>query len=83
MLVPTGMVRRVDELGRVVVPKELRRRVGIVDDKDSFEIFMDGDSIVLRKYQPTCVFCGETEGLSSYSNKNVCAKCIGEISKNL
>lgn len=83
MLVPTGMVRRVDELGRVVVPKELRRRLGIEDDKDSFEIYMDGDSIVLRKYQPSCIFCGEMESLVSFGGKNVCAKCAEGISKTL
>ena len=83
MLVPTGMVRKVDELGRVVVPKELRRRLGIEDDRDFFEIYMDGDSIVLKKYQPNCIFCGEMENLTSYNGKNVCTKCAEELKGKL
>jgi len=83
MLVPTGMVRKVDELGRVVVPKELRRRLGIEDDRDFFEIYMDGDSIVLKKYQPNCIFCGEMENLVSHNGKNVCVKCAEELKSKL
>lgn len=83
MLVPTGMVRKVDELGRVVVPKELRRRLGIEDDRDFFEIYMDGDSIVLKKYQPNCIFCGEMEDLISQGGKNVCRKCANELQNKL
>ena len=83
MLVPTGMVRKVDELGRVVIPKELRRRLGIEDDKDFFEIYMDGDSIVLKKYQPNCIFCGNMESLVSLGGKNVCAKCVQDLKDKL
>ena len=83
MLVPTGMVRKVDELGRVVVPKELRRRMGIEDDKDFFEIYMDDDSIVLKKYQPNCIFCGDMQNLVSLNGKMVCAKCVKSLAEKL
>lgn len=52
----TGIVRKVDELGRIVLPIELRRTLGI-EEKDRIEIFVDGESIILRKYQPACIFC--------------------------
>ena len=83
MLVPTGMVRKVDELGRVVVPKELRRRMGIEDDKDFFEIYMDDDSIVLKKYQPNCIFCGNMQDLVSFNGKMVCAGCVKNLAEKL
>ena len=53
----TGMVRAVDKMGRVVIPKEIRRQLKVENDVDSFEIYMDGDKVVLKKYQPTCIFC--------------------------
>ena len=53
----TGIVRKVDELGRIVLPIELRRTMGI-DVKDALEIYVEGDTIMLRKYEPSCVFCG-------------------------
>ncbi len=58
----TGMTRPVDELGRVVIPKEIRTSLGI-DVKDRLEILMDGDAIVLKKYNPNCVFCGSDENV--------------------
>lgn len=76
----TGIIRRVDELGRVVIPIELRNKFGIVE-KDPIEIFVDGTSIVLKKYEPNCVFCGTTKKLVSYSDKLVCSKCAEKISK--
>ncbi|MFB5193162.1 AbrB/MazE/SpoVT family DNA-binding domain-containing protein [Alicyclobacillus fastidiosus] len=75
----TGIVRKVDELGRVVVPIEHRRTLGI-DIKDPLEIFTDGDKIILRKYQPGCVVCGETEDVQNFKGKHICADCIHEIS---
>ncbi len=79
----TGMIRKVDELGRVVVPKELRKKFDITDNVDSFEIFVENDSIILKKYQPSCIFCGETEGITVFKNKNVCCDCIKKISESL
>jgi transcriptional pleiotropic regulator of transition state genes len=71
----TGIVRKVDELGRIVLPIELRRTLDI-SEKDCLEIYMDGPSIVLKKYQPTCVFCDEARDIVVFRGKNVCSKCI-------
>lgn len=73
----TGIVRKVDELGRVVIPKELRRTLGI-DNGDPMEIFMDGDKIVLRKYEPACIFCGNAENTVNFKAKVVCKSCLEE-----
>jgi transcriptional pleiotropic regulator of transition state genes len=74
MLKSVGIVRRVDELGRVVIPIELRRTHNIAE-KDSMEIYVDGDKIVLRKYEPACVFCGNAADVASFKGKNVCRAC--------
>ena len=76
----TGIVRKVDELGRVVLPVELRRNLNI-DIKDPLEIFVDGDSIILKPYRPCCIFCGEGDEVVSYMGKNVCKKCIEQLNK--
>lgn len=74
----TGIVRPIDSLGRVVIPKELRK-VFKLKEKDSMEIFVDDDMIVLKKYEPACVFCGETENVISYEDRTVCVKCIDHM----
>ncbi len=74
----TGMVKRIDELGRIVLPKNVRQPMGI-DTGDSVEIFTDGDRIVLRKFEPACVFCGEAENVVFYQEKRICAACIERI----
>lgn len=74
----TGIVRKVDELGRIVIPIELRRILD-VQERDELEIYMDGDRIILQKYEPTCVFCSSNLGLVSYRGKNVCRVCIREM----
>ena len=61
----TGIVRKVDELGRIVLPIELRRTLGI-EEKDRIEIFVDGESIILRKYQPACIFCDNAKDIINY-----------------
>ena len=76
----TGIVRKVDELGRIVLPIELRRTLDIAE-KDSLEIYVDGASIVLKKYQPACIFCGESKDVTSFKGKNVCASCMKELSE--
>ena len=75
----TGIVRPVDPLGRVVIPVELRRNLGIKTD-DSLEVFVDGDYIMLKKYEPACIFCASGLGLVSYRGKNVCMECIENMS---
>ena len=75
----TGIVRKVDELGRIVLPIELRRSLDI-EERDALEIYLDEDRIVLRKYEPACLFCGSSQGLVSYRGKNVCSVCIRGLS---
>lgn len=74
----TGIVRRVDELGRIVLPIELRRTLDITE-RDSLEIYVDGSSIILKKYQPACIFCDDAKDVVSYKRKNICAKCLKEL----
>ena len=71
----TGIVRKVDELGRIVLPIELRRTLGI-EENDRIEIFVDGESIILRKYQPACIFCDNAKDIINYKGKNICPDCI-------
>lgn len=71
----TGIVRKVDELGRIVLPIELRRTLDIAE-KDSLEIYVDGTSVVLKKYQPACIFCDDASAVVNYKGKNVCLTCI-------
>lgn len=74
----TGIVRKVDELGRIVLPIELRRTLDIAE-RDPLEIYVEGSAIVLKKYRPTCVFCDSVKDISVYREKNVCARCLREL----
>ena len=74
----TGIVRKVDELGRVVIPIELRRTLDIAE-KDALEIYVDADKIILKKYEPACVFCGSADNVINYKSKNVCQACLTEM----
>lgn len=74
----TGIIRQMDSLGRIVLPIELRRTLGI-NTKDMLEIQVEGDTVVLRKYELNCVFCGSTASLSSFREKLVCKKCLKEL----
>ena len=76
----TGIIRKVDELGRVVIPIELRNQFNIAE-KDPLEIFVDGTSIILKKYEQSCLFCGNTKKLVSYEDKLICSKCLNKIKK--
>ena len=78
----TGIVRKVDELGRIVLPIELRRTLGI-EEKDRIEIFVDGESIILRKYQPACIFCDNAKDIINYKGKNICPDCIRAMNEKL
>ena len=74
----SGIVRRLDPLGRIVLPKSNRDNLDIAI-KDDIEIYMDGTSIIVAKHEPRCVFCGETEGIGDFKGKNVCKKCYSEL----
>ena len=74
----TGVVRKMDDLGRVVLPIEIRKMMEI-GEKDTVEIFTDGDKIILRKYQPACLFCGDAEDVVLFEGKKLCKACIRKI----
>ncbi|MBW4828424.1 MAG: AbrB/MazE/SpoVT family DNA-binding domain-containing protein [Clostridiaceae bacterium] len=76
----TGIVRKVDELGRVVIPIELRRTLEIAE-KDALEIYVDGEQIILKKYAPACIFCGQAKDVIVFKNKNICPACLEELHK--
>lgn len=78
----TGIVRRVDELGRVVLPMELRKVMDI-NEKDPMEIFVKDGQIILKKYEPACIFCGSAEEVIHYKGKNVYHTCSLEMRKQL
>ncbi len=74
----TGIVRKLDELGRVVIPKEIRNKLDI-EEKDPIEIYLDGTSIILRKFETGCIFCNNSKDLVSFKDKLVCKKCLSKI----
>ena len=74
----TGLVRKVDELGRVVIPIELRRTLTI-GEKDALEIFTEGETMILKKYEPACIFCGQAKGVKNVKGKHICPACVDEI----
>ncbi|MBR3132840.1 MAG: AbrB/MazE/SpoVT family DNA-binding domain-containing protein [Clostridia bacterium] len=80
MKLSTGIVRRVDELGRIVIPIEMRNSLNI-SQKDPVEISMDGSSIILRKYENRCVFCGALRPAIRFNGKLMCSKCLKQINE--
>lgn len=75
-----GIVRKIDELGRIVLPIETRRRLDI-GHKDPVEIFVEKDRVVLKKYEPSCIFCGDVDDVIIYKDKRVCRSCLAELKK--
>jgi transcriptional pleiotropic regulator of transition state genes len=74
-------VRKVDELGRIVLPIEMRRTLDIAE-KDALEIYVEGASVILKKYKPSCIFCDTSKDVSEFKGKNICPKCLKDL-KNL
>ena len=74
----TGIVRKVDELGRIVLPIELRRTLDI-GEKDALEIYVDGSAIILKKYLPACIFCNDARDIINFKGKNICPNCLKEL----
>lgn len=72
----TGIVRKFDENGRFVLPMELRKKLHLTSSEDALEIFVEDDMIILRKYEPSCVFCSSMDNLVSYKDKKVCHNCV-------
>ena len=75
-----GIVRHIDDLGRVVIPVETRRNMDI-NPKDPLEMFVDGDQIILQKYEPCCIFCGDADDVIMYKDKRICRSCLEELKK--
>lgn len=75
----SGMIRPVDKMGRVVIPKEIRAQLKVENNVDSFEISMDGDKIILKKYYPACIFCGKPNQTVAYLDHMVCRDCIEKL----
>lgn len=74
-----GIVRRIDPVGRIVLPKELRRLFDLTENEDAMEIFVEGDTIILKKYVPACIFCGSADDVVEYKGKKICKACIAEM----
>lgn len=76
----TGVVRKMDQLGRIVFPKELRRTLNL-EEGDGLEIYTEGEQIILKKYEPCCIFCGEAKEVINFKGKNICKTCLKELGK--
>lgn len=74
----TGFVKKIDELGRILIPKELRSSMEL-DTRDALEMFVDGDRLVLQKYQPACIFCNNADEIIFFEGRRVCASCLSKL----
>ena len=77
----TGMVRKIDDLGRIVMPAEIRQTLGL-KVRDAMEIFVDGERVILQKYQPSCIFCTNADNLVAFEDKRICPECLAKL-KNI
>ncbi len=75
----SSMTRGIDPLGRIVLPIELRRRLDIAEERDSLEIYIDHTTIILKKYEPACVFCQNARNVFTFKGKNICPACLEEL----
>lgn len=78
----TGIVRRIDGLGRIVLPKELRATLDL-NDRDPLEIYTERNTIILKKYEPACIFCNSTKEVINYRGRNICKACIDRLKKDI
>lgn len=74
----TGIVRHIDELGRIVLPIEMRRIMNL-GTSDKVEIYVDSDKIILKKHSESCVFCSSSDSLTEYNGKNICSACLQNL----
>ena len=81
MVKSLGIVRKIDELGRIVLPIETRKRMEL-NAGDGVEIFVEKDRVILKKYEPSCIFCGESENVLNYKDKKICRRCLDELKKS-
>ncbi len=78
----TGIVRKIDALGRIVIPSEIRRVLDI-EDRDDLEIYTEGDAIILKKHAPACLFCESTEGVVTFKGKLICHSCLEDLCRRI
>jgi transcriptional pleiotropic regulator of transition state genes len=78
MMKPAGVVRKVDQLGRIVLPKSLRKRYQM-NEGDPVEILVQGDHIILERYRPKCVFCGNMKEVNDFKERYICADCLEQM----
>lgn len=76
----TGFVKQIDDMGRIVIPKEIKKKMDL-ENRDYLEIFANGDEIILKKYQPGCIFCGEVDNVRSFKNKLICPECLAKLTE--
>ncbi len=74
-----GYVRQIDKLGRLVLPSDIRKNLGITSGVDSVEFFLENESVVIKKYRPACVFCGNPDDIITYRNQSICSSCLSEL----
>ena len=74
----TGIVRKLDELGRIVLPIEMRRTLDIAE-RDALQIYVEGSSVILKKYKPSCIFCDSTKEVTEFKGKNICPRCLKDL----
>ncbi len=73
-----GITRKIDSMGRLVIPTEIRKMLGL-NNHDPVELFMDGDTVIVKKYLPHCIFCGEAKEITEYKGKRICQRCLKEL----
>ena len=78
-----GCVRQIDKLGRLVLPSDIRKSLNITDGVDAVEFFIDNDSVIIKKYHPSCVFCNSAENIISYKNQTLCQDCLKELKNGI
>lgn len=77
----TGIVRQIDHMGRFVIPMEMRRVLHL-ENKDSMEVYTEGDAIILKKYEPSCIFCRSADDIISFKGHNICRACLTELNRS-
>ena len=77
-----GCVRQIDKLGRLVLPSDIRKSLGIVNGEDSVEFFVEDDTVIIKKYRPSCVFCGSPENILNFKGQTICEKCMKDLKSN-
>ncbi len=77
-----GIVRKIDELGRLVLPIETRRALGL-SAGEGVEIFVDADRVILKKYEPSCIFCGDADDVIIFNGKKICRKCAADLASHI